>query len=267
MRSIPVLWLWMSALLLATFGGYAYAAESQFSFAVPLLCSTKEDKTTRCLAASFRPGLNVVLVNKSGICSAKTAEAFDESDSEVAQSRRTRLKGNDGCFSIRENEAGIAGAFSIGVVGQGPLRVRPARVSADDAALPREWEKRARKLAEQAVRGDEQEKPGKGRVAAALSPAKPKVVKAADVLLVLFDLQMDRMPWEPGPTVVVTQDGAFLLQGACTYGHLFFLVNDKLHLTYHGTVHCCACGDMNFFVYDLSEGSPALVYHNGEFTD
>jgi hypothetical protein len=207
------------------------------------------------------------LVGKGGVCGARTAGSLDDNDSEDTRARRTRITGADPCLSIIDNEKVVADRFGIALVGDAALRVRPVTSKADADALSGAWGARARRLAEKIFQGNGQEQPVKDGIGTALADAKPKVLKAAGVTVAIFDLQIDRMPWEPGPTVLMTKTGAFLLQGACTYGHMFFFVNDRLHLTYRGTVHCCGCGDINFFVYDVSDDTPAVVYHNAEFSD
>ena len=101
-----------------------------------------------------------------------------------------------------------------------------------------------------------------------LSSAQPKVLRAANVTLLLFELLADGAPWEPGPTVALLNGEVFLLEGACTYGEpTFFSVNDRLYLTYTATVGCCGCGEMHFFVYDFSSGTPKKVYDSYNFAD
>ncbi len=73
---------------------------------------------------------------------------------------------------------------------------------------------------------------------------------------------------QDGLPVLVLKDNAFLLEGSCAFrSPFFFSVKEKLHVSYWATVACCGCGDLNFFVYDLSGESPKLVYDNSHFSD
>ena len=56
----------------------------------------------------------------------------------------------------------------------------------------------------------------------------------------------------------------FELKGGCTTKPVFFFVNDKLHLAYDE--NGCGSGRLIFFVYDLSDGSPRIVYANADLS-
>lgn len=244
-------------------------------FSLPYNCiqgipGKKENAKSVCLADSFKPGLNVVLVSKKGSCSAKTAKTFTDGP---LNHKATRLLLTQECAALgaaEENRRVFAG-FYIAVVGADPAAVSVVPVMDDRSPVPKEIEQKARKLAARHIEKphdsyDDTEYP------VTVSDAKPTVLRAENVTLLTYELQVTYgseapIPWEPGPTVAWTNTGVFLLDGACTYGEpKFFSVNNRLHLTYSATVYCCGCGDTNFFVYDLSDESPELVYHNSDFS-
>jgi hypothetical protein len=200
-----------------------------------------------------------------GVCGARTTDAFTY-NYHTGDLEATRLSGTEECFTVRDNER-LLTRFSMAVVGADPAAVRLVPLKDDKSPVPKEIELKARKLA--AVHIEEPQKLYDGsRVPISVSDAQPKVLRTDNVTLLIFELQADGEPWEPGPTVALTSAGVFRLDGACTYGEpVFFSVNDKLYLTYDATVHCCGCGDTNFFVYDLSSGTPKLVYRNSSFSD
>jgi hypothetical protein len=66
---------------------------------------------------------------------------------------------------------------------------------------------------------------------------------------------------ENGPAVLFTDNQLFELAGFCGTGHVFFNVNDKLHLSY---IEAGCSGVHMFIVYDLSGKTPKIVYRNGD---
>ncbi|MBI4965288.1 MAG: hypothetical protein HY913_18575 [Desulfomonile tiedjei] len=262
MRKIEALVLFLSIFVWLLFGSCASGdspQDSDISFSLPFECHMEEPY---CLADSFKAGLNVVLVGKSGICSARTGQAFTY-DHHVEEFEATRVVGTEKCPVVKDETP--FREYRIAVVGADPQAVRPVSIKDDKSPVPKELELEARKLAAPNMAEPQSLS---GRVPVSLSDAQPKVLRTENVTLLIFELQADKEPWEPGPTVALTDAGVFLLDGACTYGEpTFFSVNDKLYLTYDATVSCCGCGDRHFFVYDLSSGTPKMVYRNSKFAD
>jgi hypothetical protein len=257
-----ILPVWAFAFLIL--GSWAYghpAAKPEIRFSVPYNCETDRGDRTRCLADAFKPGLSVVLLNEERVCGAKTADAFTEKLSR--DFRATRLTGTDECIAVKDNETD----FDIAIIGAGTEAVHKVSVKKDGAPVPKEMELKARELAVPRIEEPQRLIDGT-RVSVGLSDAQPKVFRTENVTLLIFQLQEDGEPSEPGPTIVLMDGKIFRLEGACTYGKpTFFFVNDKLHLTYAATVGCCGCGNLNSFVYDLSSGTPRQVYSNDVFSN
>lgn len=268
MRKMYAVILCLSFSVLLILGSSVHAApgdSSEISFSLPFHCETERGYSTRCLADAFKPGLSVVLVGKMGVCRAKTVDAFPY-EHHVEDFEATHLSGTEECFAVKDNKR-LFSSFRMAVVGADPAAVRLVALKDDTSPVPQEMQLKARKLAVPRI-----EEPKRvidmTPVPVRLSDSDPKVLRAKNVTLLIFELLADGDPWEPGPTVALINGAAFRLAGACTYGEpIFFTVNDKLHLTYTATVACCGCGDTNFFVYDLSSGTPKLVYHNSSFSD
>ena len=217
-----------------------------------------------CLADTFQAGLNVVMLSTSGMCAAKSGKVF-KYEHHVEDFDATRVVGTEQCPVFRDETP--FGDYRIAVIGADPEAVQLAHPSNDKSPVSKEIELKARKIAApeieklQKISDLSQAKTG-------FSDSPPKVIRVGDITLLRFDLTMDGQSWEPGPTVVVTKAGAFLLQGACTYGEpVFFSVHDKLYVAYTATMSCCACGDINHLVCDLSGETPNMVYVNSNFSD
>lgn len=250
------------------FGFPVYAGPDgnpEISFSFPFDCKTGDGKRTRCLTDAFKLGRSVALLDKTGICGARTADTF-KFDNMNDNLEATRLTGTDECFAAKDDE-GLFTGFRIAIVGVDPAVVRLISVEKEASPITKEIELKARELA--APRIEEPQKVSDGsRVPVGLSDAPPKVIRTENVTLLTFELQAQGEPWEPGPIVLLMDDKMFLLEGACTYGKpILFSVNGRLHLTYHSTVHCCGCGDSNSFVYDLSSGTPKKVYQDSTFAN
>jgi hypothetical protein len=228
---------------------------------VPYNCKTDRGDRIRCLANDFKPGLSVVLLSEERVCGAKTADAFTENL--YRGFRATRLTETDECIAVKDNKTD----FEIAIIGAETDAVHKVSVKRDGAPVPKEMELTARKLAVPRIEEPQRLIDGT-RVSVGLCDAQPKVLRTENVTLLIFQLQEDGKPSEPGPTVVLMDGKIFRLEGACTYEEpTFFFVNDKLHLTYAATVGCCGCGNLNFFVYDLSSGTPRQVYRNDMFSN
>lgn len=263
--------LFLLAFLTLIFGSIVYVdsvGASEISFSFPFDCKTENGERTRCLADVFKTGLSTVLLGKMGICGARTAEAFTfDKDFEA-----TRLWGTDECFVVKHDQR-LFTKFRIAVVGADPAAVRLVSLKDDKSPVPQEMELKARKLAARHIEEPKDTSDQTG-YPVTISDARPTVFRAENVTLLTFELQVtyDRregpIPWEPGPTLVLMNGEVFLLEGACTCGEpIFFIANDKLYLTYVATVACCGCGDVNSFVYDLSSGTPKMVYQNSSFAN
>jgi ankyrin repeat protein len=244
----------------------ATVIEAKISFSVSFNCGADEGSRPRCLADAFKPGLSTVLLGKKGICGAKTADSF-YLDTPWACSpgfEATNLSGAEECAATEERKSW---GWIMAVLGVEPTAVRLLSPKNDNSPVSKEIESKARKLA-----APEMDPPKKivddSSVPIGLVKKPPRALRMGDITLLTFQLEADGEPWEPGPTVVVKEGQVFLLEGACTYGEpMFFSVNGRLYVTYHGTVNCCACGDTNFFVYDLSGETPEMVYANSSFSD
>ncbi len=243
-------------------GAYAEAPDdSEISFSVPFNCQMKEPY---CLADPFQAGLNVVMLSRSGMCVARTGQTF-KYEHHVEDFDATRVVGAEDCPVFRD-EAPF-GDYRIAVVGTDPEAVQLVHPSGDKTPVSKEVESEARDIAAPSLQGL-QKVLDTSQAKTALSAAPPKVIRVGEITLLTFELTLDGEPWEPGPTVILTKAGTFLLQGACTYGDpIFFTVRDKLYVTYTATVSCCACGDTNYLVCDLSGETPVMVYINSNFSD
>lgn len=241
-------------------------AKHDISFSIPFLCRGTEGRWKDCLSDEFKAGLSVVLVGLTGNCSATTADSFTwENELNYQEFQVTRVVGSGECFTPGvETEIG---RFDIAVVGADLTAVRVIPPRKDKSPVPETTGLEARKLADSYIKLN-----FKGSNHPSISDAQPTVLRAENVTLLTFELratdETGTIPWEPGPTVALTDSGVFLLEGTCTYGTpIFFSVNDRLYLAYDVTIGCCGCGNSFFFIYDLSSGTPKKVYENGKFAD
>lgn len=259
---------WLAVLVVAHIAQGEPVTKHDISFSIPFLCSTGEGREERCLGDEFKAGLSVVLVSGAGNCSAMTADTFTW-EHPISQYRfpATRLIGSRECLTVGNEERGV-GRFDVAVVGAESTAVRVVSPKKDKSSEPKTIELKARELADSYIKRKFKE----SYYPTCVSDARPRVLRTENVTLLTFELQVTyekgTVPWEPGPTVALTNSGVFLLEGTCTYCEPIFLsANDRLYLTYVATVGCCGCGDMNFFVYDVSSGTPKKVYENGNFSD
>ncbi len=238
----------------------AVPIEFKISFSSPFGCG----KDSVCLADVIKPGVAAALLGKDKICLAKTGKSFMYENLGATNFEATDLSGTDGCLVDGDHKSF---PWMMAVVGVEPAAVRLLSHEELESPVSKEIESKARKVAVPDI--DPLRKVvDNSSVPIGLSKKPPKVVRVGDVTLLTFELEAEEEPWQPGPTVVVKKDGqVFRLDGACTGEPLFFSVNDKLHLTYHATVTCCACGDTHFFVYDLSTETPEEIYHNSSFSN
>lgn len=253
-----------SASMLLLFGSCTHGqtlGSSEISFSYPFACDMEE---AYCLADTFQAGLNVVMLSTSGVCAARTGKVF-KYEHHVEDFDATRVVGTELCPVFRDETP--FGDYRIAVIGADPEAVQLAHPSNDKSPVSKEIELKARKIAAPEIE-KLQNISDLSQATTTLSNAPPKVIRVGDTTLLTFELTMDGRSWEPGPTVVITKAGVFLLQGACTYGEpLFFSVDHKLYVAYTATMSCCACGDINHLVCDLSGETPNMVYVNSNFSD
>lgn len=268
MRIMAVAVLSFAACLLLILQSTAHGqpiGEAEISFSLPFQCETDRAHKGRCLAEGFKPGLSTVLLGNKGKCGARTAGTFiyqlptyQDFHFEV-----TRLVGTERCFAVEGDEDSWTD-FQMAVVGADPAAVRMVSHKEGRSTVPKEALLRARKLAathlQEPPKGAD---PDRWRNGPSLSD-KYKVLRTENVTLIIF---WHQEVFELGPTVVLTKGELFSLEGTCTNDHTFFSVNDKLYLTYVASIYCCGCGDIHFFVYDLSGATPKKVYHNWNFSD
>lgn len=148
------------------------------SFSVPFICSTQERKG-RCLADSFKPGLNVALVEKNGICRAKSGKSFAHSHP-VEKFKATRLLGTERRLAVMDDEESFR-KFRVAVVGADPASVRVVSPSGDTSPMSKGVDLSARKLAVTHIE-EPQEVSDQTRFRVSLSPAKPGVLRAENIL-------------------------------------------------------------------------------------
>jgi hypothetical protein len=257
MRLITLALLSSFALLLSGLGSYSwaeFAEKSQISFSLAYKCSTQENDNNRpplsrsssrssrtfCLADSLKSGLDVVLVSKDTKCSAKTGETFTEVLSN--EFKATRLKGTEKCL-----------IGDIAVLGVDASVVRVIEPKTDESFLSAEIKLKARKFASSEYDVE-------------VADSSPDVFGVGNTAFLLFE------PSEVSPLyglpVLVLNNNVFSFKGLCaSKPPFFFSVKEKLYVSYWATVACCGCGDLNYFVYDVSGKSPKLVYRNSNFSN
>jgi hypothetical protein len=158
--------------------------------------------------------------------------------------------------------------FHIAVFEADPAVVRVVSFNDDKSPVSKKMELKARKLAVRHIKEILKKSEPHSRVS--LSDSQPKVFRAGTVILLIFELQVTfeeeaMFLWQP--MVALTNTGFWPLEGACAWDPRFLSVNDKLYLTYYATLACSPCGDVNFFVYDVSSGTPKKIYENGNFSN
>jgi hypothetical protein len=260
MRAMAAIILCLSASVLLLCGSGVYAdpvADSEVSFSMPFDCDMEEPY---CLADSFKSGLNVVLVGKKGICKARSGQTFTY-ELPAGDLKATRVLGTAEC-PVPKDEAPLK-EYRVAVVGADPAAVRVAEPKTDGSPLPKEIESKARKIARSEYQRNFRDSEGS---VADVADSPPDVFSVGNTAFLLFKCS-DEFYNQDGLPVLVLNNNAFLLKGSCAIrSPCFFSVNEKLYVAYSATVACCGCGDVNFFVYDLSGESPKLVYHNGDFS-
>jgi len=259
MRKKAAVILFLSVSVLLVFGSGVYAdpvADSEISFSLPFDCYMEEPY---CLAGSFKAGLNVVLVGKSGICKARTGLTFTYE--QHAGFRATRVLGTAEC-PVFKDETPFK-EYRVAVVGADPAEVRVVEPKTDESLLSKEIASKARKIAGSEYHRNFRNPEGS---VTDVADSPPDVFSVGNTAFLLFKCT-DEFFNQDGLPVLVLNNNAFLLEGSCAFrSPFFFYVKERLYVSYWATVACCGCGDSNFFVYDLSGGSPKLVCHNSDFS-
>ena len=265
MRLIIVLFLCLSAIFSASSNACAEpATQSGISFSVPFNCDQEGDEGLS-LADSFKPDLKVVLLSEGSSCALKTGRSFTYSHP-ARDFSATHLLDHKKCSTGGDED--IFGKFLIAAVGADPSTVAVAPRD-DEFIIPKHLELKARLLAKSPTSDPSKPEPRSG-VHKAIANSSPRVIPVKGATLLIFQC-VYRPSGEDelydGPPVVVMNNDVFRLSGACLGTPLFFLVKEKLYLTYSATVFCCGCGDTNFLVYDLSGKAPEEVYWNSNFSN
>ena len=216
------------------------ASQPTISFAAPV---NFPDKGTGYLLGSFKAGLTVTLITNTEICRAKTGTTFSFEHSGPGDLiEATRVVGIEECKPSK-----------IAVVGVDPTRVSPIQPQDGQFLIPRDVELRARRFVER--EGSDPES------WYSVTGSRPEVLMVERFTYLRFHLKGEE---SDGPALLFFNNEFFELKGGCTTKPVFFFVNDKLHLAY--TENGCGSGRLIFFVYDLSDGSPRIVYANGELS-
>jgi hypothetical protein len=214
----------------------------------------------RCLADSFKPGLSVALVGKTGVCRAKTGGMCTFNNS-YGPAEVTQLVGTHRCLAVRDGESLFKNEpFCIAVVDVDPAAVRKVSPSHDRSSLPKDAILWARQLLESSESPD--------AVSDTQLPAyrvsePPQVVRVKNVVLLKFELVQESRGQERALLLLVNNRLFQLGQHGCPSEYAFFTVHDKLLITFWDG--SCGSGVVDKVVYDLSGEIPKLVYVNGAF--
>ena len=161
----------------------------------------------------------------------------------------TLLVGAEDCLGVGDRL--LHGDFGVAVMGVDRAVIRLVSIREDESPLPEHIELKAHVLLPLTSNPCKSDRLVARRSISSILPSK--VLRVGDSVL--------RFSTDHGPTVLFRINDVFRLCGACTSGHIFFRVNDKLYLTYEGS-DCCDCSTrlLTRYVYDLSSGTPKLVY-------
>jgi hypothetical protein len=196
------------------------------------------------LLRSFKPGLNVTLLNPNEICKAKTGSEFSFEHLDDEPLKATNVIGIDKCPK----------AFMIAVVGAGAGSVRLPQTKLDHTPVPKEVEQKARQIV--APDGPSEDHYG-------VSGSPPEITTVERFTLLRFSLNGENEK-DNGPAVLFADGQFFELEGFCGAGHFFFTVRGRLHLAY--VENGCGSGRLIWYVYDLSGKTPEIVYSNGDLS-
>lgn len=242
MRVMIVVVLCLGTILSCNAGAHGEpACQPTISFAAP---GNIANKGTGYLLGSFKAGLTVSLITETGICRAKTGATFSyEHMGPDDLIEATTVVGIEECPK----------PATIAIVGVDPTRVRLIQPKDGQFLIPRDVELRARRLVER--EGSDPES------WYSVTGSRPEVLMVEGFMYLRFQLKGEE---NHGPALLFFNDEFFELEGGCTSRPVFFFVNDKLHLAY--AENGCGSGQLMFVVYDLSDGSPRIVYTNADLS-
>lgn len=200
------------------------------------------------LSNSFDSRLKVAIISKWRVCRAKTGRQFrySEPGHEVTGSS------GFGATLLEETENCPIGGGEIAVIGVDPMAIRLVTTREGSSTVPKRLVLKARQLL-----GPEFGTAGERWL---ISDAPPKATRAGRTTLVQFRLVVPVPGQESNVfcSALILHGRIFPLEGRCTYGHIFFTVNRKLHLAYWNVA--CGWGWQVMTVYDLSNGSPKKIH-------
>jgi hypothetical protein len=229
-------------MLLAPAAAYAEPpAQPRIHFAA---ISDRGRAKTPILLRSFKPGLNVTLLKENEICKATTGATF--SFETYGGNKATELVGTEKCPED----------LLIAVVGAAAEFVQLQLPEKDPAPPPKSVERKARQIATPQGPSDEYSR---------LANSPPKQLKIGKFTLLKFEWKLWNENGDDGPAVLVSDNGYFPMGQDCGRRHLFFSVNDKLHLAFIDGK--CHSGYSVWVVYDLSTKKPIEVYANADMAD
>jgi hypothetical protein len=264
----------VSCLLVALWAAWGICDEPtkqpDISFAIPRSCPRQKPRwpfkdvcASLCLAGSYKAGLDVVLVCRTGIQSTKTSAPCNDNHSGKLI-RSTQLE------DIEKDVKPLSWRGNIALVGVDPTAVRLVPGTLDPSPLPEEMEREARQLLRATY--DPRGPNTYFGSAYADNPSPIRVFRAGKATLLRFThsemldssyAQIGGQHGMNGPLVLFIDHKAYRLPGACTSDPLFVRVNDKLYLSYDAS-ECCTCSllILHVLVYDLSGTSPKEVFEH-----
>ncbi|MEW6349022.1 MAG: ankyrin repeat domain-containing protein [Thermodesulfobacteriota bacterium] len=205
------------------------------AFSLAFSCPKNGELERTCLSDAFEPGREVVLFPDQASCVTKTGTSFDHDHFRVIV-RSTVLEKNGQCPNDYQG---------VAVVGKDPVKVRLIPREEAPVLVPEDVASRAWVLIE---------------TGEPLQPPWPwtglslSVIRSTGRSLFVFGSD----DGTDGGLVLEAHGTMTRLDGWCTSRHVFFTVEDKLHLAYINS--CCGCDWRYLVVYDLSEVTPKKAY-------
>ncbi len=240
------------------------------SFGLPFLteCAGREKikgliEYCHGLADSFNAGSKVVLMNRGGICTARTGARFTYMGPLDSEIKATWLIKADKCLKPDYSRPGQFERFQLALVGIDPETIHRLQVTDSSLPVPKLMESQARPLLNDSL--PEGLELRVRRLVAVKSPKRESVT--GDIKMLTFGYWNEYgWTWKDGPSLLFIHNRAFRLEGNCTHFHMFFAVKNRFFVTYIGS-SCCDCGEWGVEVYDLSSGVPMHVYSNHALAD